>query len=144
MLREFPRGCGILDGHGVALAEDAADERLASGLQPVLAYDDRAAGVCPGPIVHSADGDRMRIGVPKEIREGEKRVATTPEVVAQLSSLGFAVSVERGAGAEASFSDDAYERAGAQIADTTRGLWESSDIILKVRAPEMHHGLGVH
>ena len=111
-----------------------------------LAYD-HAGGltdftVCAFSITPTVT--RMRIGVPKEIHEGEKRVATTPDVVAQLLSLGFAVSVERGAGDAASFSDAAYERAGAQIADTTRGLWESSDIILKVRAPEMHHGLGVH
>ena len=77
----------------------------------------------------------MRIGVPKEIHEGEMRVATTPEVAAQLQALGFEVSIERGAGAAASFDDDAYRRARAEIVDRA-SLWSGSDIILKVRAPE--------
>ena len=51
----------------------------------------------------------MRIGVPKEIHAGERRVATTPEVAAQLIKLGFSVAVETGAGAAASYSDDAYK-----------------------------------
>jgi len=55
----------------------------------------------------------MKIGVPKEIHDGERRVATTPDVVAQLQKLGFSVAVESGAGALASFSDDAYRAAGA-------------------------------
>jgi NAD(P) transhydrogenase subunit alpha len=86
----------------------------------------------------------MRIGVPKEVHDGENRVATTPEVATQLQSLGFAVSVESGAGSAADFSDDAYRHAGATIVADTRALWSSSDIILKVRGPEAHPGLGVH
>jgi NAD(P) transhydrogenase subunit alpha len=78
----------------------------------------------------------MRIGVPKEIYAGERRVATTPEVATQLIKLGFSVSVEKGAGTEASFSDAAYEAAGCDIVSTSDELWASADIILKVRAPE--------
>ena len=78
----------------------------------------------------------MRIGVPKEIYAGERRVATTPEVATQLIKLGFSVSVEKGAGAEASYSDTAYEAAGCDIVPTSEELWASADIILKVRAPE--------
>ncbi len=78
----------------------------------------------------------MQIGVPKEIYSGEKRVATTPEVTAQLIKLGFTVAVESGAGAAASFSDEAYRSAGAQIINDAKSLWHSSDIILKVRAPQ--------
>ena len=55
----------------------------------------------------------LTIGVPREVYAGEKRVATVPEVVAKLIKLGFTVSVERGAGAAANFSDDAYRAAGA-------------------------------
>ena len=77
----------------------------------------------------------MKIGIPREIREGEKRVAATPEVVAPLKALGFDVQVERGAGAAASFDDAAYERHGATIVDTAT-LWSTSDIVLKVRPPE--------
>ena len=78
----------------------------------------------------------MRIGVPKEVYPGERRVATTPEVAAQLMKLGFDVTVESGAGAEASFSDAAYEEAGCQVVGSADELWSSSDLVMKVRAPE--------
>jgi NAD(P) transhydrogenase subunit alpha len=78
----------------------------------------------------------MRIGVPRETHPGETRVATTPEVASQLQKLGFSVSVEAGAGAGASFDDEAFRRAGATVVDDARTLWTTSDIILKVRPPE--------
>jgi len=77
----------------------------------------------------------MRIGVPREIYAGEKRVATTPEVAAQLIKLGFDVAVESNAGAAANFSDAAYQAAGCSIT-ATDDIWGESDIILKVRGPE--------
>ena len=77
----------------------------------------------------------MRIGVPRELYPGEKRVATTPEVAEQLQKLGFTVAVEAGAGELAKFSDDAYREAGVEIVADRKQLWETSDIILKVRAP---------
>jgi NAD(P) transhydrogenase subunit alpha len=78
----------------------------------------------------------MRIGVPKEVHPGERRVATTPEVAAQLIKLGFGVAVEAGAGAAASFSDDAYKESGCDVIMSGDDLWVQSDLILKVRAPE--------
>jgi NAD(P) transhydrogenase subunit alpha len=78
----------------------------------------------------------MKIGVPREIHEGERRVATTPDVVAQLSKLGFSVAIEAGAGASASYTDEAYAAAGCEIVKSAKDLWKDSDIILKVRAPE--------
>ncbi|MCZ6497251.1 MAG: Re/Si-specific NAD(P)(+) transhydrogenase subunit alpha [Gammaproteobacteria bacterium] len=78
----------------------------------------------------------MRIGIPKEIHAGEKRVATTPAVVSQLAKLGFDVAVEAGAGTAASFDDNAYREAGATVMADAAALWSSSDIILKVRAPQ--------
>ena len=80
----------------------------------------------------------MKIGVPKEQHDGEKRVATTPDVAAQLQKLGFSVQVESGAGAAASFTDDAYRAAGAEIAPSAHAVWTTSDIILKVRPPVEH------
>ncbi len=77
----------------------------------------------------------MKIGVPREIHSGEKRVATTPEAAQQLQKLGFSVAIESGAGAAANFSDDAYRAVGVEIINDTKSLWFSSDIILKVRAP---------
>ena len=78
----------------------------------------------------------MKIGVPREIHAGERRVATTPEVAAQLMKMGFSVAIESGAGAEASFPDKAYEAVGCEIARTAEELWAGADLILKVRAPE--------
>src|SRR5210317_1009364 len=78
----------------------------------------------------------MRIGVPKEIYAGEKRVATTPDVATQLMKLGFDVSVESGAGEGSNFSDSAYSEIGCDIADSAGELWSKADIIFKVRAPE--------
>ena len=78
----------------------------------------------------------MRIGVPKETYEGERRVATTPDVATQLIDLGFEVAVEAGAGTAASYSDDAYREAGCAVVATADELWSQSDIVLKVRAPD--------
>ncbi|HYD81909.1 MAG TPA: Re/Si-specific NAD(P)(+) transhydrogenase subunit alpha [Paucimonas sp.] len=77
----------------------------------------------------------LMIGVPREVYPGEKRVATVPDVVEKLIKLGFAVTVETGAGDAANFSDEAYREAGAQIADDASKLWSTADIVFKVRAP---------
>jgi NAD(P) transhydrogenase subunit alpha len=88
----------------------------------------------------------QRIGVPKEIFPGEKRVATVPDVVTKLIKLGFSVVVEQGAGDLADLSDQAYTEAGASIAPSATALWSGSDIVFKVRAPTaeevalMHEG----
>jgi len=78
----------------------------------------------------------MQIGIPTEIYADEKRVATTPEVAGWLQKLGYTVAIEAGAGEKASFSDQAYSDAGVEIINGAKQLWASSDIILKVRAPE--------
>ena len=59
----------------------------------------------------------MRLGVPKESKRGETRVAATPKTVEQLIKLGYDVVVESGAGALASFADEQYVAAGAAIGD---------------------------
>ncbi|WP_420254987.1 Re/Si-specific NAD(P)(+) transhydrogenase subunit alpha [Leclercia adecarboxylata] len=76
----------------------------------------------------------MRIGVPRERFANETRVAATPKTVEQLLKLGFTVAVESGAGKLASFDDEAFNQAGAEIVDG-ENVWHS-DIILKVNAPE--------
>ena len=78
----------------------------------------------------------LQIGVPREVYPGEKRVATVPEVVEKLVKQGFRVAVEAGAGAGSQINDDAYRAAGAEIIDDRATLWSSSDIVLKVRAPD--------
>ena len=86
----------------------------------------------------------MKIGIPKEVHPGEKRVAATPETVGQIAKLGYAVAIEAGAGQGAQFADDAYRAAGAEVVADTRALWAQSDIALKVRAPEHNPQLGMH
>ncbi len=77
----------------------------------------------------------MQIGVPRENYPGERRVATTPDVAAQLIKLGFSVAVEKNAGAAASYTDDAYKAAGCELVAASE-IWSSADLILKVRAPD--------
>ncbi|WP_170391034.1 Re/Si-specific NAD(P)(+) transhydrogenase subunit alpha [Ruegeria arenilitoris] len=77
----------------------------------------------------------MKIGTPKEILKGENRVAMTPESAVQLQKLGYECAIEKGAGAAAGFSDEAYEAVGVEIVKTAASLWKSSDIIAKVRVP---------
>ena len=84
----------------------------------------------------------MRIGVPRENEEGEKRVALTPDVAVKMQQLGFTLAIESGAGAEASYSDEEYAKAGVEIVEDPKALWGSSDIILKVRPPKPHPELG--
>jgi NAD(P) transhydrogenase subunit alpha len=84
----------------------------------------------------------MKIGVPKEIRPGERRVAATPESVSRLVKLGFEVQIQKDAGEGAAFPDVEYEKAGAQIVAGTRELWSSSDVVLKVQPPDQHAELG--
>jgi alanine dehydrogenase len=76
----------------------------------------------------------MRIGVPKEIKSQEYRVALTPAGARELSQLGHEVLVEAGAGVGSAFADEAYERAGASIG-TADDVWARSELVLKVKEP---------
>ena len=69
----------------------------------------------------------LRIGVPREIFSGEKRVATVPDVVEKLIKLGFTVSVESGAGAQANFDDVSYLQVGAEVLPDAAALWSRAD-----------------
>ncbi|NET32176.1 MAG: Re/Si-specific NAD(P)(+) transhydrogenase subunit alpha [Cyanothece sp. SIO1E1] len=86
----------------------------------------------------------LKVGIPKEVYPGECRVAATPETAQRLQKLGFAVLVEAGAGAAASFPDDAYRRVECEMIADAEALWAAADIVLKVRPPEMHPMLGRH
>jgi H+-translocating NAD(P) transhydrogenase subunit alpha len=77
----------------------------------------------------------MRIGAPREIFAGERRVALTPESALQLQKLGHACFVEAGAGEKAGFSDAAYAAAGVGIVPDAAALYTATDVITKVRPP---------
>ena len=79
----------------------------------------------------------MYIGIPREIRRGETRVAATPETVKKLTVKNLhVVLVQSGAGAGANIPDEAYQIAGATIVNSAKDLYGQSEILLKVRAPE--------
>ncbi|OCL13404.1 NAD transhydrogenase mitochondrial precursor [Glonium stellatum] len=79
----------------------------------------------------------LTIGIPRETYPDERRVAVTPQNAEILLKKGFSrVLIERGAGVEAQFTDEAYEQAGAKTVDR-RTVFSQSDILLKVRAPSV-------
>ncbi len=78
----------------------------------------------------------MKIGTPKEIFEGEARVAMTPDSALQLQKLGHECLIESGAGAAAGFSNADYKAAGVEVVKTAAALWKASEIVAKVRPPE--------
>jgi alanine dehydrogenase len=77
----------------------------------------------------------MRVGIPKEVKNHEYRVAITPAGVHELVSRGHEVAVEAGAGLGSSIPDDEYVHAGAKIVDSADALWEQSELVLKVKEP---------
>src|SRR5881275_883940 len=83
------------------------------------------------PSVATPYDDSVRIGVPREVENDERRVALVPDVVARLAAAGFSIAVERGAGERASFVDDAYRESGADLVEN--GF--DADAIVKVRKP---------
>lgn len=78
----------------------------------------------------------MKLAVPREVREGETRVALVPESVKKLITTGLEVAVERGAGAASFFPDEAYQEVGAQLVDDAGALFGGADFVCKVQAPE--------
>ncbi len=86
----------------------------------------------------------FRIGIPKEVHPGERRVAAVPATVAKLRKLGFEVMVESGAGKAAGFYDGSYVESGARIVEKAETLWADADMILKVRPPMHDPSTGRH
>ena len=74
----------------------------------------------------------MRIGLPRELKQGEFRVALTPAGAGALARAGHELVVERGAGAGAGFADDAYARGGAGLVEAADAIWEC-DLVVKVK-----------
>lgn len=88
----------------------------------------------------------MDIGIPREIKPSEGRVAITPSGVRALVGHGHRVFVEKGSGLGSGISDEKYAIAGALLADTAEKVWDSADLIIKVKEPidpefdRMHEG----
>jgi len=77
----------------------------------------------------------MIIGVPKEIKNGEKRVAVTPQGVDALVAHHHRVVVEKGAGSGSGFSDREYEKAGAKVVEKKEDIWNEVHMVVKVKEP---------
>src|ERR1044071_3899999 len=77
----------------------------------------------------------MIIGVPKEIKEQEQRVALLPSAAAQLKRRGHSVLVEKNAGVGSGYTDDQYGDAGAEIVDTAPEVFRRADMVVKVKEP---------
>jgi alanine dehydrogenase len=77
----------------------------------------------------------MLIGVPKEIKPDEYRVALTPAGTEALTSAGHQVLIEAAAGLGSGFTDDFYSMAGAQISDSADDIWVRADMVMKVKEP---------
>src|SRR6185295_9959600 len=83
----------------------------------------------------TADTQPMKLAVLKERRDGETRVAATPESVKKLKALGLDIAVETGAGTGARMADADYVTAGASIAPDAATLLKDAEIVLAVRSP---------
>ena len=77
----------------------------------------------------------MKIGIPKEIRPGETRVAASPDAVKRFKALGVEVLIEAGAGDKAAIPDAAFEAVGARIVQGTAPLYDAAELVLKVQRP---------
>ena len=77
----------------------------------------------------------MIVGVPKEIKPDERRVALTPAGALAFRVHGHSVYIERGAGLGSGFTDHEYRTAGARIADSAAAVWERAEMVLKVKEP---------
>ena len=77
----------------------------------------------------------MRVGVPQEVKNHEYRVAITPSGVHELTARGHDVSVQAGAGLGSSITDEEYVAAGATVSATADEVWETAELVLKVKEP---------
>ena len=75
----------------------------------------------------------MKISIPKENRDGETRIAASPEVVKKFTGMGFEVTIESGAGLNSGFTDKIFEDVGANIASDTKATLKDADIIFKIQ-----------
>jgi proton-translocating NAD(P)+ transhydrogenase subunit alpha len=78
----------------------------------------------------------MKVGIPKEVAEGERRVAATPMTVANIAKLGLEVLVQAGAGEASESLDAQYAEVGAKIVADAETLYREADLVLKVRPPQ--------
>ncbi|KAK2964100.1 Pyridine nucleotide transhydrogenase [Blattamonas nauphoetae] len=116
------------------LGEDGSDAPAKPTEETPLKKEEKSTYQLP----ESFPDPKHSIGVPKEVFEGECRVAATPESVIWMRKMGFSVFIEHDAGVNAKFSDEDYTKVGATIVQTAEELYKKVEIVLKVRAPMIH------
>ena len=95
------------------------------------AREERTLRSVPDPLTRA-----LTVGVPKETKANEHRVAITPDGVSELVHHGASVLLEAGAGVGSSISDDEYRRAGAEVVSSAAEVWERGEIVCKVKEPQ--------
>ncbi len=86
----------------------------------------------------------MKVGVPKETAAGERRVGVVPDGVTKLIAAGLQVSVQVGAGRDAFYADEAYQKSGATMVPDAKGLFSAADAVLKVQPPTLDEVAWMH
>ena len=135
-----PSSLGLRGDVRVRMLAPLQRQRLATAARPRGAFvarkPTRNAPLMAAPVtITGVDTSTLTVGIPKEDKAAEARVAATPESVKLLVKEGYKVQIESGAGAAASYPDDAYKAAGATITDTA-GAW-GSEIVFKVNEPTL-------
>ena len=77
----------------------------------------------------------MKVGTVRELKNNEFRVGMTPDNVQSYVNAGHVVYVEKGAGFESGFTDEEYAAAGAMMMDTAKEVWDTVDMMIKVKEP---------
>lgn len=86
-------------------------------------------------LIHKGEEILMYIGIPKEIKNNENRVALTPAGVVSFVNAGHTVLVENNAGLGSGFTNEDYAKSGAQIIESAEQVWKQADMIMKVKEP---------
>ena len=110
--------------------------------QPSIFSPDRAGRVRTFYTENIAIEGAMKVGIPREVAPGERRVAATPDTVKVLQEMGFDVQIEKGAGLKASYFDSAYEEAGATLVSAEQ-IWSESDLVLKLEPPTLQEASSI-
>src|SRR5690349_13565394 len=84
----------------------------------------------------SRRGSAMKVGIPAEVKPGERRVAAAPAAVRELVRAGVDVLIEAGAGAGSHISDDQFAAEGAAIVPDAASVWSDANMIVKVKEPQ--------
>ncbi len=126
-----PGGVFAQISSAVTLEKDyygVVSKQAISVLRPDTAVKRPLRAACQG-------GLTLKIGAPREIYEGEARVAMTPESAVQLQKLGHSCYIQAGAGLMAGFTDAAYAQVGVTVIEGAQALIEAVDFVVKVRPP---------